>query len=164
MNRVAVYPGTFDPPTNGHLDIIARAAGLFDAVYVAVSNHGRKNCLFSEAERCEALGKAVSARGLANVQVGVFSNMLADCAAEYGARYIIRGLRINSDFDYEFQMAQFVHDQNPQLEMVYLMAHAATLHISSSGVKEIAALGGNIDQYLPANVQQMMRNKYADRS
>lgn len=160
MKNIAVYPGTFDPPTIGHLDVLKRASEMFETVYVAISDHGRKQNLFTVQERCDLFRDAAAEAGIANVEFGVFDNMLVDCAEQFDAEYIIRGLRINSDFDYEFQMAQFIRDQNRHMEVVYLMAHAQTLHISSSGVKEIASLGGEIEKYVPANVLRAMKEKF----
>ena len=158
---IAVYPGTFDPLTNGHLDIIKRASAMFDELYVAVSDHSRKSTMFSAKERCEMVNNVAKVEGIGNVKAVVYNNMLVDCAKDLSAKYIIRGLRVTSDFDYEYQMTQFINDLGKEgAEVVYLMAARNTLHISSSMVKEIAALGSDVSAYLPKNVNLLMKGKF----
>ena len=160
MSGIAIYPGTFDPFTNGHLDIVQRSLPLFDKVVIAVSDHGRKNTLFDIGERCLAIAESV--KGLLNVEVISFDGLLTECAKEAHASAIIRGLRVTSDFEYEFKMAQFISEQvkDETIEVVYLMAHARTLHISSSSVKELAALKGDVSNYVPVNILKMIHEKY----
>lgn len=157
MSKLAVYPGTFDPLTNGHLDIIERSAKQFEHVLVAVSEHQRKDTLFTLDERVAAIQAEISR--FDNVSVAPFTNLLVDFAIEQKADAIIRGLRVNSDFEYEFRMARYIEDQAPDMEVIYLMAKADTLHISSSSVKEIAHLGGKVENYVPDHVLKMLESK-----
>jgi len=160
MPRIAVYPGTFDPFTNGHKQITDRALKLFDEVIVAVSDHERKSPLLSVAERVSSVEDVY--QNEPRLTVKPFNNLLADFAEAQGAKALIRGLRVTSDFEYEFKMAQFVGDLNPEVEIVYLMADAKNLHISSSSVKEIAALGGDVSGYLPSHINELLKKKYAE--
>lgn len=153
----ALYPGTFDPMTNGHLDVIRRAAQMFEQVTVAVSDHGRKQTLFNLPTRCTMLQQAVS--DLPNVDVVSFTNLAVNCARDHNAKAIIRGLRVTSDFEYEFTMAKFMDEQDKDIEVVYLMAAAHLTHISSTAVKEIARLGGDITKYVPASIAQAIMEK-----
>lgn len=152
-----LYPGTFDPVTYGHLDVIKRAAPMFEHVVVAISDHGRKNTLFTTQERVDLM-KAMVAE-FPNVEVVTFDNLAVDCAAKHGASAVLRGLRVTSDFEYEFTMAKFMADQNANIQPVYLMADAKLTHISSTAVKEIAKLDGDITRYVPKNVQRALQGK-----
>lgn len=157
--RIAVYPGTFDPFTNGHLRILRRAVNLFDEVIVAVSDHGRKNTRFDIEERCSVIRECV-ADCPKPVHVEPFYNLVTDYAESKGAVAIIRGLRVTSDFEYEFKMSQFMAEQNKNMEIIYLMASSSTLHISSSSVKEIANLKGDVSRYVPPQVLKMVKESY----
>src|SRR5437660_8917531 len=143
-NRIAVCPGSYDPVTNGHLDVIGRAAAMFDEVILGVVNlpirKGRT--LFSAEERCAMLEEATA--DLGNVRALAFSNLLVDFAREQGAKAIVKGLRAISDFEYEFEMDQLNHRQAPEIESVYLMANPEYSFLRSSGVKELATFGADI--------------------
>ncbi len=150
--RVALYPGTFDPVTNGHLDIIARSAPLVDRLVVGVAINIGKGPLFDLEERCElvrAETKALASRNGTVIEVRPFEGLLIGFAREIGARMIVRGLRAVSDFDYEFQMAGMNHRLDSSIETVFLMASETNQFISSRFVKEIAQLGGDISSFVP---------------
>jgi pantetheine-phosphate adenylyltransferase len=155
--KTAVYPGTFDPITNGHLDIIKRASRIFDHIIVSVSNNLNKNPLFTLEERRGLIENSI--QDLDNVDVDVFDGLLVHYAEKKGATAIIRGLRAVSDFDYEFQMALMNRKQNPKLETIYLMPSEEYTYINSTVVKEIARLGGRIDCFLPSVVQNALKEK-----
>lgn len=156
----AIYPGTFDPFTNGHLDIVLRAASMFEHVMIGVSDHKKKQTLFSVEERIESIQEAL--KHVKNVSVKPYNNLLTQFVRDERAQVIIRGLRVTSDFEYEFKMQQFINDQAREVEVVYLMASGRTLHISSSMVKEVASLGADVSEYLPENVNLMVKEAYAD--
>lgn len=162
MKNTAVYPGTFDPFTKGHMHIVERTLKLYDKVIISVSDHSKKKTLFTADERVEMIQNLLQEQGIKNAEVVKFSNLIADHVEEMGGRILIRGLRVTSDFEYEYKMAQFIGDLNPNVEVVYLMATAKTLHISSSGVKEIAALGANVSTYLPENINEKVVEKFQD--
>ncbi len=153
----ALYPGTFDPVTNGHLDILQRASRVFERVVVAASEANHKSCVFSLAERLELL-RQVSAP-LPNVEVTSFAGLVVDCARRVGAGVIVRGLRQTTDFDYEFQMATMNARLGPDIETLFLVASSQYLYLSSSLVREIAALGGNITQFVPPEVEDAIMTK-----
>lgn len=152
-----LYPGTFDPVTFGHLDVIKRAAPMFEEVVVAISDHGRKNTLFSAEERVALMQEIVA--DFTNVEVVTFDTLAVDCAVKHGATAVLRGLRVTSDFEYEFTMAKFMAEQDASIQPVYLMADAKLTHISSTAVKEIAKLDGDITRYVPENVQRALQGK-----
>jgi pantetheine-phosphate adenylyltransferase len=160
--RIAVYPGTFDPVTNGHLDIISRAARLADRLVVAVAVNAGKGPLFSLRERVEMCRTEVGALKLNGMKVDVvpFDTLLMDFVTEMGADLIIRGLRAVSDFEYEFQMAGMNTRINPKVETVFLMASENNQFIASRLVKEVASLGGNISTFVPKGVNEQVRRKY----
>ena len=158
--KTALYPGTFDPFTNGHLDIAMRAAKQFDHLIIAVSKHDKKKTLFTLKERIAQIEQVFACMGIRNVTVEGFTNLLADFAKQKNASIVIRGLRVTSDFEYEFKMAQFNNEMNPELEVVYLMSTAAYLHVSSTSVKEIASLGGDVSAYVPSGVDEKMKKAY----
>lgn len=150
--RVGLYPGTFDPVTNGHLDVIARAARLVDRLVIGVAMNAGKGPLFPLEERAELVRAetgAIAARTGAEIIVTPFDGLLVGFAHHIGARMIVRGLRAVSDFDYEFQMAGMNHRLEPEVETVFLMASETNQFISSRFVKEIAILGGNIASFVP---------------
>ena len=148
--KTAIYPGSFDPVTSGHLDIIRRAAGLCDRLIVVVMHNQAKKPAFSPEERCELLRR--SADGLEALN-GSCASLLADYAAQQGAGTIIKGLRAVSDFEYEFQMALANRKLNPDLDTVFLMTSAEHMYLSSSIVKDIAAHGGDISGFVPDSVK-----------
>jgi pantetheine-phosphate adenylyltransferase len=158
-NRIALCPGTFDPVTFGHLDVINRASGMFDEVVVAVVNlPWRKGAtLFSADERVAFLRNATSA--LPNISVEPFSTLLVDFARERGATAIIKGLRAISDFEYELEMNQLNRRQAPEIESIYLMASPKYSFISSSGVKELATFGGEIDDLVTEEVARALKER-----
>ena len=145
----AICPGSYDPVTNGHLDVIARAAQIFDRVVVGVvGNPQHKTPMFTLDERVEFLHEALA--GLDNVEVDVFKELVVDFARRWEARVIVKGLRVISDFEWEFQMNQLNRTLAPEIETVYVMASPQVSFVSSSGVKEIAAFGGNVEELVPA--------------
>jgi pantetheine-phosphate adenylyltransferase len=147
----AICPGSYDPVTNGHIDVIARAAGIFDRVVVGVvGTPQHKTPMFSLDERVGFLRQALS--GLANVEVDVFSELVVDFARRWNAKAIVKGLRVISDFEWEFQMNQLNRTLAPDVETVYVMASPTVSFVSSSGVKEIAAFGGKVDELVPESV------------
>jgi len=146
--RNAVYPGSFDPVTNGHMEIIRRAAALFDRVTVLVSSNVKKQCLFSAQERVALLRCCVA--GLENVEVEGFEGLVALYTKEKGAAAIVKGLRAMSDFDSEFQQALINRRLNPDTETVFIPADSASMFLSSSVVKQVCALGGDISSLVPA--------------
>ncbi|MBU8542071.1 MULTISPECIES: pantetheine-phosphate adenylyltransferase [Roseomonadaceae] len=150
--RIGIYPGTFDPVTNGHLDVIARAARLVDRLVVGVAINSGKGPLFSLDERVElvkAETDTISAQVGSEIVVVPFTGLLVDFARQSQARMIIRGLRAVSDFDYEFQMAGMNHRLAPDVETVFLMASETNQFISSRFVKEVATLGGDVTSFVP---------------
>jgi pantetheine-phosphate adenylyltransferase len=147
----AICPGSYDPVTNGHIDVITRAAGIFDRVVVGVvGNPQHKTPMFSLDERVTFLREALSP--VDNVEVDVFSELVVDFARRWKAKAIVKGLRVISDFEYEFQMNQLNRTLAPDIETVYVMASAEVSFVSSSGVKEIAAFGGKVDELVPETV------------
>jgi pantetheine-phosphate adenylyltransferase len=157
----AIYPGTYDPVTNGHVDVIARAARVFDRVVVGVVNNPHhKRPLFPVAERVELLKEALDR--MDNVEVDVFSELVVDFARRWDARAIVKGLRVVSDFEYEFQMNQLNRTLAPEIETVYVMASPQVSFVSSSGVKEIAAFGGNVEELVPAAVARRLKEMFPD--
>lgn len=157
MHITAIYPGTFDPVTNGHLDLIARASKLYQKVLVAVAVNRNKTPLFSLAERVDLL-KSVTTE-FTNVDVIGFDNLLVDCARQNGANVILRGLRAVSDFEYEFQLAGMNRRLAPELETVFLTPAEQYEFISSSMIREIAQLNGDVSCFVPELVRQSLIDK-----
>lgn len=153
----AIYPGTFDPITRGHEELVRRASSLFDHLTVAIASNERKKPLFTQDERVE-MAKAVLA-DCENVQVTAFSGLLMDFLRQQNCRVIIRGLRAASDFEYEFQMAGMNRGLYPDVETLFMTPSEQYLFVSSSIVKEIATLGGNADQFVHPLVAKNLRNK-----
>lgn len=162
MYRRAIYPGTFDPITNGHFDLIERAAKLFSEVIVGVAANTSKKPLFTLEERV-ALVEQVTA-GLDNVRVLGFTGLLADLAREQKAHVLIRGLRAVSDFEFEFQLANMNRRLNPDLESVFLTPSEENSFISSTLVKEVALHGGDVSQFTPAEIVQALGQKFKGRA
>jgi pantetheine-phosphate adenylyltransferase len=154
---VALYPGTFDPITNGHLDLIQRGSALFDKLIVGILRNEEKKVLFSVADRIEMLNEVTC--GLPNVEVGSFDGLLVDYAAECGASVILRGIRAVSDYEYELQMALMNRRLKPEIETVFLMASEAHSFISSRLVKEVIRLGGNISGLVPPSIEGRLRKR-----
>ena len=157
---IAVYPGSFDPITNGHMDIVERASALFDHVVVAVYDRPAKNLLFTVQERVALATEA--ARQIDNVTVQAFSGLVVDFIHQMKADVMIRGLRANSDFEREFEMALMNHKLAPDVELVCLMTSAKYQFISSSVIKEVAMLGGCLEGMVPEHVATALVTKYAD--
>ncbi len=153
--RTALYPGSFDPVTNGHLDIIERASRLFDVLFVGVFASPRKDVLFSVEDRVHML--SVAASKWPNVHVRSFAGLTVECARELGAQVLVRGLRAVTDFEYEFQLATMYQQLRPDLEVVCLMTSAKHSFLSASLVKEVAKLGGNVDAFVPKVVAARLR-------
>jgi pantetheine-phosphate adenylyltransferase len=158
MRVTAVYPGTFDPLTTGHSDLVARAARLFDRVIVAISTHPAKKPLFTEAERVALAKEVLKEHG--NVEVVAFEGLLIDFAKAQGAQVILRGLRAVSDFEYEFQMASMNRRLNDQIETVFLTPSEQNTFVSSSLVKEIARLQGDVSPFVHPLVGQALLEKF----
>jgi pantetheine-phosphate adenylyltransferase len=158
-NRVAVCPGTFDPVTHGHLDVISRASAMYDELIVGVVNipWRKSNTLFTAEERVSFVRNATS--HLPNVKVETFSTLLVEFARERGAMAIVKGLRAISDFEYELEMNQLNRKQAPDVESVYLMASAKYSFLRSSGVKELATFGGEIDELVPGEVAKALKER-----
>lgn len=154
---VAVYPGTFDPITNGHLDIVQRAAKLFDRVILGVYEKSNKHLVFTTDERVELTRRAVA--GISNVEVKIFSGLTVDFARGEKAQVMIRGLRMNADFEKEFEMAMMNRKLAPDLDLLCLMASQEYQFLSSSLLKEVARLNGNVSDLVPEHVAEALRKK-----
>jgi pantetheine-phosphate adenylyltransferase len=157
MKRTAIYPGSFDPLTNGHLDVIQRAAKLFDCVIVAVAENESKHPLFTLAERVVLVKKAVAK--LPNVQTDSFNSLLVEYVVERQAQTIVRGLRAVSDFEFEFQLALMNRKLDENIETIFMMPKDTYTFLSSRIVKEIARLGGDVRAFVPPNVQVALKKK-----
>ena len=159
--RIAVCPGTYDPVTNGHLDVIVRAAHLFDHVIVAVVDLPLRKgkTLFDIDERIGFLEDAVAQSGVDNVDVVVFSNLVVEMAREQGAGAIVKGLRAISDFEYEFEMNQLNRKLAPDIESVYIIASPNYSFLSSTGVKEMATFGGDVSDLVPGGVAEALAER-----
>ncbi len=157
--RIAVYPGTFDPITNGHIDIIRRAAPIFQKVYVTIAVNSAKQPLFSLEERLDLVRRSIE--GIPGVEVSAFSGLVVDHARQVGATVIIRGLRAISDFEYEFQIALMNRKQYHLVDTVFLMPDERYTYLSSSLVKEIARHGGKVECFVPEFVETAMREKFS---
>jgi len=155
---IAIYPGSFDPFTNGHLDLIERSTHLFDKLIVAILRNEEKRPLFTVEERQAMLTEVL--RAYPNVEVDAFDGLLVEFAARRGASVILRGIRAISDYEYELQMALMNRRLHPEIETVFLLASEAYSFISSRLVKEVAALGGNISGLVPAIVQERLKRKF----
>jgi pantetheine-phosphate adenylyltransferase len=156
----AIYPGTYDPVTNGHVDVILRAARIFDRVVVGVvANPQHKTPLFDVSERVDLLREALDGV-VTNVEVDVFSELVVDFARRWDAKAIVKGLRVVSDFEWEFQMNQLNRTLAPDIETVYVMASPAVSFVSSSGVKEIASFGGNVEELVPLGVARRLKEMF----
>jgi len=155
---IAIYPGSFDPITNGHLDITTRAARLFEELIIGVYDSPNKHLLFTTEERVELIKEAITS--LPNVRVQPYTGLTVDFASKVKAQAIIRGLRMSADFEREFDMAMMNKNMAPELEVVCLMANHKYQFLSSSLLKEIASLSGSIDDLVPQNVAVALRKKF----
>ena len=155
--RTAIYPGSFDPFTNGHLDIVQRASRLFDRVVVAVADNDSKHPLFSLEERKALVAQSI--QGIPNVEAAAFAGLLVDYVQQNSAQVVLRGLRAISDFEFEFQMALMNRKLNESFETIFMMPKDTYTFLSSRIVKEIARLGGDISPFVPAHVQVAIHNK-----
>ena len=155
--RTVIYPGSFDPLTNGHLDVIQRATKLFDRVIVAVARNEGKHPLFSLEERVQMVANAV--RHLPHVETDAFEGLLMDYVERRGAQAVIRGLRAVSDFEFEFQLALMNRKLNERIETIFMMPKDTYTFLSSRIVKEIASLGGDVSAFVPAHVREALAEK-----
>jgi pantetheine-phosphate adenylyltransferase len=162
MHRVAVYPGSFDPPTLGHLDIIERAARLYDELVVGVGRNSSKNPLLTVEQRCESLRRSTA--HLPNVRIDGFGGLLVDYATSVGAIAIVRGLRATADFEYEFQMTLVNRRLRREVETVFLMTSPEHSYLSSSIVREVAVLGGDYVGMVPTGVAEVLRKVLRERA
>ena len=156
--RIAVYPGSFDPVTNGHLDIMTRGLRNFDELVVAVARNSEKKSLFSVDERIEMIKETLGHNE--RLRVESFEGLLVDYAASRNAQVILRGLRAVSDFEYEFQLAQMNHTVKPEVETLFMMTAVPYGYLSSSIVKEVASYQGNIDEFVPPSVKTALQRKF----
>jgi pantetheine-phosphate adenylyltransferase len=158
MKRTAIYPGTFDPLTNGHVDIIKRGRKLFDKVIVAILHNPQKKTLFTVDERIKLIEKSLE--GLSNIEVDSFGGLLVDYAVKRDAHAILRGMRAVSDFEYEFQLALMNRRLNRDVQTVFLMTGLRWIFTSSSIIKEAASFGGDIESMVPKIVYQKLKEKF----
>ena len=161
---VAIYPGTFDPITFGHIDIAQRARSLFAKLFVAVVANPHKRPLFTLEERVEITQAALVEAGIDGVEVISYDGLLVECARDHGADAIVRGLRANSDFEYEFQMALTNRDLDPNFESVFFMTAGKWSFLSSSIVKEVCSYGGDVSSFVPHSVEAALRKKLGGRA
>ena len=158
----AIYPGSFDPPTLGHLDIIRRSAAIFYELVVCVMNNGSKcQSLFTCAERFELLGKITD--GIPNVRIETYGGLLADYIKNFDSPVVIRGLRAVTDFDYEFQMALINKKLNKDIETIFMVASEKYTFLSSSAVRELGKYGSELSCFVPEEVEAAVRQKFSDR-
>ncbi|MDP2645089.1 MAG: pantetheine-phosphate adenylyltransferase [Desulfobacterales bacterium] len=162
MQRIAIYPGSFDPVTNGHLDIVERGSKLFDHVIVAILHNTSKKQLFTMKEREEML--RLSLKGFSNVEVDSFDGLLVDYGVKRNAHAILRGMRAVSDFDYEFQLALMNRRLNREIQTVFLMTGLRWIFTSSSIIKEAARFGGKITGMVPPEVEKRLKEKFSERN
>jgi len=160
---IAIYPGSFDPITNGHIDIVRRAKKLFSKLYIAVVANPHKNPFFTVEERVQITQAALIEAGINGLEVISYDGLLIDCAKKHGADAIVRGLRANSDFEYEFQMALTNRDLAPEFESVFFMTAKRFSFLSSSVVKEVCMYGGDISTFVPKTVEAAFLAKQPPR-
>ena len=158
MKRTAIYPGSFDPLTNGHLDVVQRAAKLFDRVIIAVASNDSKHPLFTKDERVALVKQAVAK--LPNVETDAFDGLLVEYVAAKKAQAIVRGLRAVSDFEFEFQLALMNRKLDEKIETIFMMPKDTYTFLSSRIVKEICRLGGDVSSFVPPNVQAALKKKF----
>jgi len=157
-NTVAVYPGSFDPPTLGHLNLVTRAAEIFNEVVVAVAESTSKRYVFSTEERVE-LWRKILPKGMKNVKIDTFSGLLVDYVASKNAGILLRGLRNGIDFEYEISMAQTNRSMNPDVETLFIMTEGHLAHLSSSLIKEIVYLGGSVKGMVPPLIERELKKR-----
>ncbi len=157
MNKIAVYPGTFDPITNGHMDVIKRGAEIFDVLTILVAVRKEKNTLFSIEERLNMVKCAT--KEIKNVNVAVLDTLLVHYLKEHDIRFVLRGLRAVSDFDYEFQMALTNSELYPEIETIFIMSSRQYIFLSSSIVREISSYGGNVSNFVPKCVAEKLKTR-----
>jgi pantetheine-phosphate adenylyltransferase len=160
QRRIAVYPGSFDPLTNGHLDIARRAARLFDTLIIAVYAYPTKNLLFTVEERMQLWQEVIEAEELANVRVDMFPELLVDYVRSVGGQTIVKGLRSPNDFEAEFQQGLMNRKLAPEIETICLLTNLEQLFVSSSLLKEVARLGGDVTDMLPSTVVLALQKKF----
>jgi len=162
MKKIAIYPGTFDPVTYGHIDLIKRAVKIFDHVIIAVAKHPQKKAVFSAGERVEMLKVATS--GISRINIESFDGLLVGYVKRKKARVMLRGLRMISDFEYEFQMALTNRRLDPGIETIYMMPNEAYCYLSSKLIKEAASLGANLKDFVPGFVEQKLKARLVKKS
>ncbi len=158
---IAIYPGSFDPLTLGHYDLVERASQMCDRLYVSISVNILKTALFTIEERVDMASEALA--GFKNVTVESFDGLLADYVAGKGAGYVIRGLRAVSDFEFEFQLALMNRTLNPKMETIFMMPSQKYIFLSSTLIKDIARHGGELEKFVPANVEKCLREKFPEK-
>lgn len=161
--KIGLYPGSFDPFSIGHYDVLSHAASLFDVVYVSVLNNAAKHPVFSVMERMELIQSVVDDAGLTNVKVNSFDGLTAEHARKIQAGYIIRGLRAITDFEYEFQIDAVNRHLAPEIQTVYFMASPAHSFLSSSAIRDVGAYGGDITGLVPACIQKIIAERLANQ-
>ncbi|SMM97949.1 Phosphopantetheine adenylyltransferase [uncultured Candidatus Thioglobus sp.] len=157
MNKIAIYPGSFDPITNGHIDLINRASKLFDSVIVGITQNSKKSAFLTIDERIDSVQAALT--GVDNIKVMTFDTLLVDFANRQNAQIILRGLRAVSDFEYEFQLSGMNKHLNPNIETLFMTPAEQYANISSSLVREILLLGGDVSAFVPENVEALLKAK-----
>ncbi|MFH1415828.1 MAG: pantetheine-phosphate adenylyltransferase [Elusimicrobiota bacterium] len=158
VKKIAVYPGSFDPPTNGHLDVIERAISIFDELVIVVVTNPSKKTLFSVEERVEMMTRIYAGRD--DIEVADYDGLLIEIARKRNATTIVRGLRAVSDFEYEFEMALMNRKLDPDIKSIYLMPSPEFTYLSSSIIKEVFSLGGDVDTLIPPIVKEFLEKKY----
>lgn len=159
MSSVAIYPGTFDPITNGHIDVIERASSIFDSIVIVIAKNPKKEALFTESERLELVKDSV--KGLPNVRVEITDTLTVDFAKKVGAIAIIRGIRAVSDFDYEFQIGLMNRKLCPELTTIFLMPNEKYTYLNSSIIRELSRYGADVSDFVPPVVAKKLREKFS---
>jgi pantetheine-phosphate adenylyltransferase len=157
MKKIAIYPGSFDPITNGHIDLIKRASKLFDEIIIGITQNSKKTAFLSIDDRINTINTAL--KGIDNIKVLSFDTLLVDFAAKQNAQVILRGLRAVSDFEYEFQLSGMNKHLNPNIETLFMTPAEQYANISSSLVKEILILGGDISVFVPASIEVLLKQR-----
>lgn len=157
--KKAVFPGSFDPFTVGHLDILKRAAKLFDHVTVCVIPNPVKHCLFSESERVALIGRVIESEGIDNASVSGYNGLTVECARKFDAQFIVRGLRCAADYEYETNLEYFNRRLAPEVGTIYIACDAAHVHISSSAVRELMNYGADIGALVPKDISEYILRK-----
>ncbi|MBC8524142.1 MAG: pantetheine-phosphate adenylyltransferase [Chlorobium phaeobacteroides] len=163
MERLAIYPGTFDPFTNGHLDVLERALTIFDKVYIVLAENSKKSSLFTVDERCSMIREITASTSGVSVEV-LHGGLLAEYAHSVGATAIVRGLRQVKDFEYEFQLSLLNRHLNPEVTTVFLMPNVKYTYVASSIIREVALLGGDVSKFVHPCVLAMLKKKYEEQN